>query len=91
MSSELVVCKLLWSIRQVPGLAVRLKNRKRVREADPSSGDDEAINIILAQRAARRKKEQERELEQESEHIDDSMDVCSSFPFFSILTCLAAR
>jgi hypothetical protein len=58
---------------------------------EPSSGDDEAINLILAQRAARRKKEQEREEEQESEYIEDSMDVCSAFPFFPILICLAAR
>jgi hypothetical protein len=71
---------------------VRPKNRKRVRAAEPSSGDDEAINIILSQRAARRKKEQAREQEEESgEHIDDSMDVRSSFPFFLILTWLAAR
>ena len=74
--------KLLWSIRQVPGLAGRPKNWKRVREADPSSGDDEAINIILAQRATRRKEEQAQEQEQENEHIDNSMDVCSLFHFF---------
>ena len=89
--SELVLRELLWSVRQVPGLAMRPKNRKRVRAAEPSSGDDEAINIILAQCAARRKKEQAREQEEESgEDIDDSMDVCSSSPFFSILTWLAA-
>ena len=78
--------KLLWSIRQVPGLAGRPKNWKRVQEANPSSSDDEAINIILAQCAMCHKKEQAQEQEQENEHIGDSMDVCSLFHFFSILT-----
>jgi hypothetical protein len=37
----------------VPGLGVRLKNRRRARDADPSSGVDEVTNVILALRAAR--------------------------------------
>jgi hypothetical protein len=38
------------SMRQDPGLAA---NMKRTREADPSSGDGEAVSIILTQCAAR--------------------------------------
>jgi hypothetical protein len=56
-----------------------------------SSGDDEAINLILMQHPVCCKKEQEWEQEQESEYIEDSMDVCSAFPFFPIPICLTAQ
>ena len=91
LSLELVLRELLWSVRQVPGLAMRPKNRKCVRAAEPSSGDNEVINIILSQCAMCHKKQKAWEQEQESKYIEDSMDVCSTFPFFPILTCLVAQ
>ena len=51
--------KITSSVRQVPGLAVRVKSCKRLRDADPDSGDEDAVKVILAQHMARRKKEQE--------------------------------
>ena len=86
LSLELVLRELLWSVRQVPSLAMRPKNWKRVRTAEPSSDNDEALNIILSQHAACHKKEQAWEQERESEYIEDSMDVCSAFPFFFLFS-----
>lgn len=76
---------LLSSIRQIPGLAVGPKKRKRVRRgADPDSGDDQAINDILAQREARRMGENEQaQREQEAEEANPSIKVCSPYSFRS--------
>ena len=70
---------------------MRPKNRKCIWAAEPSRGDDEAINIILSQCAMCRKKQKAQEQEQESKYIEESMDVCSAFPFLPILTRLVAR